>query len=104
MDDWDNAHIKDTLLNTSTEQLMEKQKELQAKNGDREVHTFTTNSTSLLCPVCKKKSKIVCLKCSGEFGTKFGLCEISCFEKFHENRIHYAHEISNRRKICDFSI
>ena len=96
--------IKGMVLEECTEQLLEKQREVGEKSREREVHSFTTNPTSLRCPVCKKRSKITCLKCCDEFGTKFALCEVSCFEKFHDDRIIYAGNISNGRKVNDFLI
>jgi hypothetical protein len=74
MQHYSDDEIKSAVLEDCTQQLLAKQRELELKSGEREVHSFTTNSTSLHCPVCKRRSKVTCLKCCDEFGTKFGLC------------------------------
>jgi hypothetical protein len=77
---------------------------LDVRNGEGDVHAFTTMPTSLHCPVCRRRSKITCLKCCAEFGSKFAICEVECFEKFHQNRIGYAGNVTKRKKVDDLLI
>lgn len=76
---------------------------MEQVDNENKVHSFSNMPTSMQCPVCKKRSKITCLKCCKEFGSKFAICE-SCFEKFHQDRIEYAGKINKRKAPDDLVI